>query len=67
MNAKQKLHQAHLQEWASRFTDQKASGIGLYLCRRICNNLGHSISAASVPGEGTAIRIDLYQQKLETE
>ena len=48
-------------------TDQKASGIGLYLCRRICNNLGHSISAASVPGEGTAIRIDLYQQKLETE
>ncbi len=27
MNAKQKLHQAHLQEWASRFTDQKASGL----------------------------------------
>ena len=27
MNAKQKLHQAHLQEWASRFADQKASGL----------------------------------------
>ena len=27
MNAKQKLHQAHLQEWATRFADQKASGL----------------------------------------
>ena len=27
MNAKQKLHQAHLREWATRFTDQKASGL----------------------------------------
>ena len=48
-------------------SDSKASGIGLYLCRRICQNLGHSISAASVPGEGTVVRIDLYQKELETE
>ena len=27
MNAKQKLHQAHLQEWAARFANQKASGL----------------------------------------
>ena len=27
MNAKQKLHQVHLQEWAVRFADQKASGL----------------------------------------
>ena len=27
MNAKQKLHQAHLTEWAARFSDQKASGL----------------------------------------
>ena len=27
MNAKQKLHQAHLAEWATRFSDQKASGL----------------------------------------
>lgn len=27
MNAKQKLHQVHLQEWAIRFADQKASGL----------------------------------------
>lgn len=48
-------------------TDQKASGIGLYLCKRICGNLGHSISAASLPGEGTSIRIDLKQKQLEIE
>ena len=48
-------------------SDSKASGIGLYLCKRICQNLGHSISAASVPGEGTVVRIDLYQKELETE
>jgi len=27
MNARQKLHQAHLAEWAARFSDQKASGL----------------------------------------
>ena len=27
MNARQKLHQVHLQEWAIRFADQKASGL----------------------------------------
>ena len=27
MNAKQKLHQAHLQEWAGRFAEQKVSGL----------------------------------------
>ena len=27
MNAKQKLHQAHLTEWAARFSEQKASGL----------------------------------------
>ena len=27
MNAKQKLHQANLREWAARFADQKASGL----------------------------------------
>lgn len=27
MNAKQKLHHIHLQEWAGRFSEQKASGL----------------------------------------
>lgn len=30
MNAKQKLHQAHLQEWAGRFAEQKASGLTVW-------------------------------------
>lgn len=47
--------------------DKKASGIGLYLSRRICNNLGHTITAASRVGEGTVIRIGLEQRKLEIE
>lgn len=47
--------------------DKKASGLGLYLCRRICNNLGHSISAESVLNEGTVIRIDLEQKKMTLE
>ena len=48
-------------------TNQKSSGIGLYLCKRICANLGHGISAESVPDVGTAIRIDLSQYKLAVE
>lgn len=48
-------------------TDKKASGIGLYLCRRICTNLGHGIKAESVVGEGTVIRIDFRQRELKTE
>lgn len=43
--------------------DRRASGIGLYLCRRICGNLGHTIRASSVPNQGTEIRIDLGQKK----
>lgn len=39
--------------------DKRASGIGLYICRRICENLGAEISAESEPGKGTAVRIKL--------
>lgn len=44
-------------------TDKRASGIGLYLCRRICKNLKHSITAYSKLGEGTAVIIGLYRDK----
>ena len=47
--------------------DKKASGIGLYLCKRICTNLGHRISAESDLDFGTVIRIDLSQYKLSAE
>ena len=43
-------------------THQQATGIGLYLCRRILNQLGHSISVQSTPGAGTAVRIYLQRQ-----
>ena len=48
-------------------TDRKASGIGLYLCKRICRNLGHTITASSTVDVGTVIDIDLSQRKLEIE
>lgn len=47
--------------------DCKASGIGLHLCKRICTNLGHKITASSTVDVGTAIDIDLSQQKIEIE
>ncbi len=39
--------------------DKKSTGIGLYLCKRILDMLGHSISIQSVPGYGTRIKIGL--------
>ena len=48
-------------------TDKRATGIGLYLCRRILEKLGHSITIASTPGAGTTVRIGLEQDALEVE
>lgn len=48
-------------------SDKRASGIGLYLCRRICRNLGHTITAQSAPDAGTTIRIDLSRESVEME
>lgn len=47
--------------------DKKASGIGLYLCRRICRNLGHTITAESNGESGTLIQIDLNHRELQVE
>ena len=47
--------------------DRKASGIGLYLCKRVCDNLGHGISMESTPGEGTTVRVDLSSRRLFIE
>ena len=43
--------------------DKRASGLGLYLCRRVCRNLGHGISIASEPGKGTTVRLDLSRKE----
>lgn len=48
-------------------TDKSASGIGLYLCRRICDRLGIGLSAESTPDVGTKVFLDLSQYKLKAE
>lgn len=45
-------------------SDMKASGLGLYLCRRICRALGHSISAESSEG-GTTVSIALSRENVD--
>lgn len=47
--------------------DQRSSGIGLYLCRRIMKQLGHGIRIRSAPGQGTRVYLDLEQHPLEVE
>lgn len=48
-------------------TDKRASGIGLYLCKRICSRLGHDISAQSELGKGTVIKIDMTGNDIRLE
>ena len=47
--------------------DKRASGIGLYLGKRISDNLGHKIYAESKVGEGTKIFLDMRAKKLDVE
>jgi len=47
--------------------DKRATGIGLYLCRKVLGRLGHSLSIESEPGRGTKVRIDLRQDDAHTE
>ena len=48
-------------------TDKRASGLGLYLCRRICDSLGAKIEISSEIGAGTCVSIYLEQYKLVRE
>ena len=48
-------------------TDKRSTGIGLYLCRQICDRLGHRISLSSQVGKGTVVRIELGRSALEVE
>lgn len=47
--------------------DSKASGLGLYLCKRICDNLSVGIRAESEPDKGTVIYLDFEQYRLKKE
>lgn len=45
--------------------DKKASGLGLYLCKGVCEKLGHGISVASKEGDGTTVMITLQCEKVQ--
>ncbi len=47
--------------------DKKSTGIGLYLCRQIINNLSHKISISSKVGNGTKVKLDLSSEKIIIE
>lgn len=40
-----------------RLSNKKSTGIGLYLCKKLCDKLGIAIELNSVYGEGTEIKI----------
>ena len=42
-------------------TETASSGIGLWLCRKICDELNCTISIESEPGKGTTVRLGLYK------
>lgn len=41
----------------SKYDKNNATGLGLYLCRRLCRKLGHNLSLESVEGVGTTVCI----------
>lgn len=43
--------------------DKRASGLGLFLCKKICDNLGIRIWAQSEVGVGTTFFLDLEQEQ----
>ena len=48
-------------------TDKKATGLGLYLCRRILYKLSHTLSIESQPGKGTRVSIGLESKEIGLE
>lgn len=47
--------------------DKKSTGLGLYLCKRVCDKLGHSITMTSAPGQGSCVRITFGNDDMVTE
>lgn len=48
-------------------SESHSSGIGLYLCRRVCSRLGIGISVQSEIGQGTRIELDMRQERVRAE
>lgn len=47
--------------------DKKASGLGLYLCKRVVDNLGYTMKVESILGKGTIISINFYKKSIQVE
>ncbi len=47
--------------------DKKATGIGLYLCRKIVRRLSHKIEIESRAGVGTTVKIDFFTDRTRME
>ena len=43
--------------------DKKSTGIGMYLCKKVCTRLGHSIYVESELHKGTTVCIDLSEKE----
>lgn len=46
---------------------QRATGMGLYLCRKAAGLLGHTLRIESVQGAGTRVRIGFQRDRLQVE
>lgn len=44
---------------------EKSTGLGLFLSKKICRRLGHSLNIQSEPGKGTRVAIDMSRRELE--
>ena len=49
-----------------RMEDNRASGIGLFLVKKICKNLGIDISVESVLGKGSSVKLVFGENKVST-
>lgn len=48
-------------------TNSKSTGLGLYLCKKVCNKLGHEIYAKSDIGKGSCFFVDLSENYIDIE
>ena len=46
---------------------QRSTGMGLYLCKRAADLLGHGLRIESAPGQGTRVLIDLSREVLRVD
>lgn len=46
-------------------TNSKSTGLGLYLCKKICDKLGHKLYAESEIGKGSCFFVDLSEYAID--